>query len=119
MSHQVVVTLTDAEFTSVKSLANSKGISLAQHIKRYAITDDDEFDARYDFLKKEAVKQSCSTPFTVMSLFGEEWEKIDRGVKLRLGRTFNHCVIGGKVPHVRTAGKTASRIQQYIVVKEE
>lgn len=113
MSNQVVVTLTDKEFAEVEKLAKEKGLSISQYVKRYPITDDD-FDCRYDFLQKEAVKQPVNTPFTVMSLF-DDWNEISRGVKLSLGRCFYHLVKGGKLPNVEPVGKNSSSVQLYIV----
>lgn len=49
-----------------------------------------------------------------MGLFDDaEWNDLDRGLKLSLGRTFNHFVRGGKLPGVRPAGKNSSNVQLY------
>lgn len=117
MSTQVVVTLTDQEFAEVERFAKEKGLSISQYVKRYPITDND-FDFRYDFLKKEAVKQPVNSPFTVMSLF-EDWNEISRGVKLSLGRCFYHLVKGGNLPNVVPAGKNSSSVQLYIVKEDD
>ena len=113
MSNQVVVTLTDKEFEEVEKLAKERGLSISQYVKRYPISDDD-FDYRYEFLKKAAVKQPKNCPFTVMSLF-DDWDEISRGVKLSLGRCFYHLVKGGKLPKVEPAGKNSSSVQLYVV----
>ena len=113
MSNQVVVTLTDKEYLEVVKLSKEKGLSISQYVKRYSIGNDD-FDSLYDYLKNKAIEQPANKPFTVMSLF-TDWDEIDRGVKLSLGRCFYHLVKSGKLPGVEPAGKNTSNVQLYIV----
>lgn len=117
MSHQVVVTLTDEEYENVSKLAKIKGLSISQYVKRYEISDV-EFDRRYEYLKSKAMQQPINSTFTVMELF-EDWDKIDRGVKLSLGRCFYHLVKAGKLSGVKATGKNSSSIQQYTVFHSE
>lgn len=113
MSNQVIVTLTDKEYSEVVKLSKEKGLSISQYVKRYSIGNDD-FDSLYDYLKNKAIEQPANKPFTVMSLF-TDWDEIDRGVKLSLGRCFYHLVKSGKLPGVEPAGKNTSNVQLYIV----
>ncbi|MBU8763765.1 single-stranded DNA-binding protein [Micrococcus luteus] len=114
MSVTVSVTLTEAEYAEVERKAKEKGLSVAQYVKRFPIAGD-EFDERYEQLKKRAKSQPLATPFTVMSLFSD-WNEIPRGVKLSLGRNFYHLVKRneGEVQTVKTAGKNSSNVQLYV-----
>lgn len=118
MSVTVSVTLTDKEYADVKSKAEEKGLSIAQYVKRFPISGD-EFDERYEYLKKQAKQQPLGSPFTVMSLFSD-WNEIPRGVKLSLGRNFYHLVKRneGEVNMVKPAGKNSSNVQLYIREEE-
>lgn len=113
MSNQVVVTLTDKEYSEVVKLSKEKGLSISQYVKRYSIGNVD-FDSLYNCLRIKAIKQPVNKPFTVMSLF-TDWNKIDRGVKLSLGRCFYNLVKSGELPGVEPAGKNSSNVQLYVV----
>ncbi|CAB1254259.1 conserved protein of unknown function [Ruminococcaceae bacterium BL-6] len=115
MSFTVSVTLTDDEYAKVEEKAKDKGLTIAQYVKRYPIGGDD-FDSRYAYLKTKAVNKRPGEPFTVMSIFSD-WEDIDRGTKLSLGRNFYHLVKRGELPPVKPDGKSSSNVQLYIIEK--
>ncbi|HIS65084.1 MAG TPA: single-stranded DNA-binding protein [Candidatus Avoscillospira avistercoris] len=112
MSHTVVVTLTDEEYKSMVYEAGRKGLTLSQYVKRFPVGDQD-FDSRFEELKNKAKDYERNKTFTVMSLF-DDWNDIQRGVKLSLGRTFYHFVKRGELPGVIPAGKNSSNVQLYI-----
>lgn len=113
MSVSVSVTLTDKEYEVVTQQAKEKGLSIAQYVKRFPISGD-EFDERYEYLKKQSCSQEVGFPFTVMSLFSD-WNDIPRGVKLSLGRNFYHLIKRGEeIKSVKPAGKNSSNVQLYI-----
>lgn len=112
MSYQVVVTLTDTEYEDAKKKAFEKGISISQYVKKYPISVD-EFDIRYEKLKKTALEWTIGETFSVMSVF-DDWDCIPRGIKLSLGRNFYHLVKRGEVEGVEPAGKNSSNVQLYV-----
>lgn len=117
MSVTVSVTLTDEEYEIVKEKASDEGLTISQYVKRFPIGADD-FDFLYERLKDKAIHYPYDKPFTVMSLF-PDWDKIERGTKLSLGRNFYHLVKRGDLPPVDTAGKNSSNIQLYVVKKND
>lgn len=112
MSRTVVITLTEEEYDRIKVQADEKGLTMAQYVKRYPIGDQD-FDSRFEELKRKAAAHQIGEEFTVMSLF-DDWGEIPRGVKLSLGRTFYHLVNRGELPGVTPAGKNSSNVQLYV-----
>lgn len=113
MSNTVSVTLTDEEYKTVVEEANKVGLSISQYVKRYPIGGDD-FKVRYGYLREHAVKQPIGKKFTVMSLF-PDWNSIERGVKLSLGRNFYHLVKRNELYPVVPVGKNSSNVQLYVV----
>ena len=111
MSVIVSVTLTDEEHALAKKLAKEHGLPLAQCVKQFPLCDR-VFEERFETLKKRAAARPAGQPFTVMGLF-DDWDTLDLGLKLSLGRTFYHCVRSGKLPGVRPAGKNSSNVQLY------
>ena len=111
MSVTVSVTLTNDEYEKAMKEAEAKGLSISQYVKRFAIGSD-EFDSRFEFLKKAALEQNVGKRFTVMSLF-DDWDEIEKGVKLTLGRAFFNLVKKGDLEGVEDAGKGVSNIQLY------
>lgn len=116
MSVTISVTLTDEEHRLAKEEALKKGLTISQYVKQFAIGNDD-FDSRYEELKQKAINYPEGQTFTVMSMF-LDWDKIERGVKLSLGRNFYHLVRRGELPPVLPAGKNSSNIQLYRVDKK-
>lgn len=112
MSITVSVTLTEKEYDMVKVEAPKIGLTIAQYVKRFPITGK-EFDERYKFLKEQAQTHPSGEPFTVMSLFSD-WDAIERGTKLSLGRNFYHLVKRGELEGVKPAGKNSSNVQLYV-----
>ena len=112
MSIIVSVTLTEKEYEMATSEAQKKGLTITQYVKRFPITGEG-FDERYEFLKQQALEQPLMTPFTVMSLFSD-WDEIERGTKLSLGRNFYHLVKRGELKGIIPAGKNSSNIQLYM-----
>lgn len=112
MSIIVSVTLTEKEYEIATSEAQKKGLTITQYVKRFPITGEG-FDERYEFLKQQALEQPLMTPFTVMSLFSD-WDEIERGTKLSLGRNFYHLVKRGELKGIIPAGKNSSNIQLYM-----
>ena len=109
----ISVTLTQAELKLAEKLAKEHGLPLAQCVKQFRLCDQ-VFEEHFETLKQRAAAQPEGQPFTVMGLFDDaEWNDLDRGLKLSLGRTFNHFVRGGKLPGVRPAGKNSSNVQLY------
>lgn len=109
----ISVTLTQAELKLAEKLAKEHGLPLAQCVKQFRLCDQ-VFEEHFETLKRRAAAQPEGQPFTVMGLFDDaEWNDLDRGLKLSLGRTFNHFVRGGKLPGVRPAGKNSSNVQLY------
>mgnify|MGYP000582827856 CR=1 FL=1 len=115
MSVTISVTLTDEEYRLAKEMALKKGLTISQYVKQFAIGNDD-FDSRYEELKQKAINYPEGQTFTVMSMF-LDWDKIERGVKLSLGRNFYHLVKRGELPPVVPAGKNSSNVQLYTVKK--
>ena len=113
MSYIVSVTLTDREYSEVKKAAEEKGLTISQYVKRYPISDD-EFNLQYEFLKNESLKTEKDVPFSVMSVFGDKWDTIPRGIRLSLGRNFYHLVKRGELKGIITAGKSIYNIQMYV-----
>lgn len=113
----ISVTLTEEEHALAKKLAEEHGLPLAQCVKQFCIGDE-AFEARFETLKARAAARPAGRPFTVMELFGD-WNTLDRGLKLSLGRTFYHLVRGGKLPGVRPAGKNSSNVQLYETYPKE
>ena len=107
----ISVTLTAEEFALAKALSKERGLPLAQCVKQFPLCDK-VFETRFETLKQRAAARPAGQPFTVMSLF-DDWNTLDRGLKLSLGRTFYHLVRGGNLPGVRPAGKNSSNIQLY------
>lgn len=107
----ISVTLTQNELDQAKKLAEKHGLPLAQCVKQFALGDQG-FEERFEALKQKAAAQPVGQPFTVMGLFSD-WNDLDRGLKLSLGRTFYHFVRSGKLPGVRSAGKNSSNVQLY------
>lgn len=116
MSVNVSITLTDEEYAEVVRQAPQKGLTIAQYVKRFPIGSD-AFETRYSYLKQKALGQPCGIPFTVMSLF-QDWENIERGIKLSLGRNFYHLVKREGLLPVVPAGKNSSNVQLYVVKGE-
>ncbi len=112
MSITVAVTLTEKEYEIAASEAQKKGLTISQYVKRFPITGE-EFDERYEFLKRRALEAPLLKPFTVMSLFSD-WNEIERGTKLSLGRNFYHLVKRGELNGIIPAGKNSSNIQLYM-----
>ena len=109
----ISVTLTQAELKLAEKLAKEHGLPLAQCVKQFRLCDQ-VFEEHFETLKQRAAAQPEGQPFTVMGLFDDaEWNDLDRGLKLSLGRTFNHFVRGGKLPGVRPAGKNSSNVQLF------
>lgn len=113
MSVNVTVTLSDEEYAEALKQALHKGLTIAQYVKRFPIGSD-EFENRYAFLKQKALEQPIEIPFTVMSLF-QDWDHIERGIRLSLGRNFYHLVKRREFLPVVPAGKNSSNVQLYIV----
>lgn len=116
MTHTVAVTLTDGEYKQAVETAKSLGITLAQYVKQNAIVSDD-FTKYFDILCEKAKRHPLEKPFMVMDLFAD-WDAIDRGLRLSLGRTFYHQVSAGKIPGIALAGKGRSNIQLYVRIAE-
>lgn len=111
MSVTVSVTLTNDEYKKALKDAEAKGLTISQYVKRFSIGSN-EFDTRFEFLKKAAQEQNVGKRFTVMSLF-EDWNEIEKGVRLTLGRAFFNLVKKGDLEGVEDAGKGVSNIQLY------
>ena len=118
MSKVVNVTLTEEEYKFVEKAAEEKGLTISQYVKRFPIGDD-EFSRHYEFLLEKVNEQDPDVPFTVMSIFGKNWEKIDKGIRLSLGRNFFHLVKrslkgNGDLKNIHPAGKNIYNVQLYV-----
>ena len=114
----ISVTLTQEELRMAEKLAERHGLPLAQCVKQFPLCDQ-VFEERFETLKQRAAAQPAGRPFTVMGLFSDDWNTLDRGLRLSLGRTFYHLVRGGKLPGVRPAGKNSSNVQLYEICPKE
>lgn len=115
MSVNVQITLSNTEYEKIKKDAAEKGLTPAQYIKHCAV-DDSEFESRYDYLKQQALHFPEGQVFTVMSIFSD-WNEIELGIRLSLGRTFYHLVKRGGLSPVIPAGKNSNNVQLYMVKK--
>lgn len=53
--------------------------------------------------------------FDISMIVGrEEWSSYDKSTKLSLARTLNRQMVGGKLPFVKIAGKSAANVTIYI-----
>jgi len=116
MSINIQITLSESENKQIQKQADIIGLTRAQYIKQKILTDT-EFEVRYNFLKKAALNQSKGEMFTVMSLF-PDWNELERGMKLSLGRNFYYLVKRGDLSPVRPAKKNSSNVQLYMIGDE-
>ncbi|WP_102264464.1 DUF1413 domain-containing protein [Mesobacillus jeotgali] len=112
MSVVIPITLTDSEYKTIVKESSEKGLTPAQYLKHKAVSHT-EFEIRYEYLRKTVLKIPSGHVFTVMSIFSD-WNSIERGIKLSLGRNFYHLIKRGGLPEIKAYGKNSSNIQLYI-----
>lgn len=107
----IQITYAEREWAEIVKNAEEKGVSPAQFIRSASLSSN-EFDICFKQLCERVQDLESGTRFDIKSVFGTDWLKITKGVKLSLGRNFNKLVKQNKIA-VREAGKDSSNTQLY------
>lgn len=117
----VQILLTQEEYNTLKAEADKYSLTVAQYVKS-KVLGEDEFSSAYGKLIEKVEALPVGTKFNIRALFGVEWT-MSRGVKLRLGKTYNTQVKKGIIKNAAELDKDSSNVMWYervaVMTKEE
>jgi hypothetical protein len=95
----VQITFSEEEYEFVNAEAQKQGLTIPILIKKMVLPKSLAVDL-LDVLLGEINSLDSGEVFNIRKLFEDEWKKIDRGVRLSLGRTFYKMVINKGINNV-------------------
>ncbi|MBR2403246.1 MAG: DUF1413 domain-containing protein [Lachnospiraceae bacterium] len=115
MSKKFQIVVSDEEYEFLQKVASDKGISVSQYIRDKVFDQNNYFEVKWNSLLERISNYPVGLEFDISMIVGrEEWSSYDKSTKLSLARTLNRQVVGGKLPFVKIAGKSAANVTIYI-----
>lgn len=115
MSKKFQIVVSDEEYEFLQKVASDKGISVSQYIRDKVFDQNNNFEVKWNSLLERISNYPVGLEFDISMIVGrEEWSSYDKSTKLSLARTLNRQVVGGKLPFVKIAGKSAANVTIYI-----
>lgn len=104
--------VSDEEYEWIKEKADKKNMTVSLYVREQLFEGRNNLAAYYSELLKKVEELDAGIEFTIKELFGVDW-RMDRGIKLRLGRMFNEQVQNGVVKNVKLMKKDSSNAKHY------
>ena len=109
----IQVSVTDAEYNELTLKAEEHGLSIPRYLVSQGLPDND-FQKWFPELVARVSAIQGGTSFNVREVFGVDWKRIPKGIRLALGRVFYQQVsTGGKIPNVKATGADGAKVQWY------
>ena len=104
--------VSDEEYEWIKEKADKKNMTVSLYVRGLLFEGRNNLAAYYNELLKKVDELDVGTEFTIKELFGVNW-RMDRGIKLRLGRMFNEQVQNGVIKNVKLIRQDSSNTKHY------
>ncbi len=104
--------VSDEEYEWIKEKADKKNMTVSLYVRGLLFEGRNNLAAYYNELLKKVDELDVGTEFTIKELFGVNW-RMDRGIKLRLGRMFNEQVQNKVIKNVKPMNKDSSNAKHY------
>lgn len=104
--------VSDEEYEWIKEKADKKNMTVSLYVRGLLFEGRNNLAAYYNELLKKVDELDVGTEFTIKELFGVNW-RMDRGIKLRLGRMFNEQVQNKVIKNVERMDKDSSNARHY------
>ncbi len=105
--------VSEKELEMLQQQADKAGLSVAQFVKR-EILRDSSFQESWELLLAKVQGLPPNLRFTVPMVYGEEWQALERGAKLSLGRAFQKQARNGEIPGVKALEPDSQRTMWYL-----
>lgn len=104
--------VSDEEYEWIKEKADKKNMTVSLYVRGLLFEGRNNLAVYYNELLKKVEELNTGIEFTIKELFGVDW-RMDRGIKLRLGRMFNEQVQNGVIKNVKLIRKDSSNTKHY------
>ncbi len=106
------INLTDQEFAQLQCLANRSAQSIDDYVKSKILEDSSNLDALVVDTLTKINHLPSGTEFNIPQLFSFDWHKLDKGIRINLGRRiYQECKKTGA--NFKDNGKDSKNLQQY------
>ena len=104
--------VSNEEYEWLKERADEKNMTVSFYARELLFEGRNNLAVYYNELLKKVEELNTGIEFTIKELFGVDW-RMDRGIKLRLGRMFNEQVQNGVIKNVKLIRKDSSNTKHY------
>ncbi|MCI8891262.1 MAG: DUF1413 domain-containing protein [Eubacterium sp.] len=104
--------VSNEEYEWIKEKADKKNMTVSLYARELLLEGSNNLAVYYNELLEKVDELNTGIEFTIKELFGVNW-RMDRGVKLRLGRMFNEQVQNGVIKNVKLIRQDSSNTKHY------
>jgi hypothetical protein len=115
----IQVYLSNSEYEALMARTREAGRPTAAEYIKSVMFPHNVFDVWYFVLVARAAEALPGSAFSVISLMGEDWEKIPKPTRLALGRVFRRQVDAGQFPGIFCTNPNSTHMRMYKKTESE